>query len=75
MAEGARGPSEESSSARGGGPAGVDYGFGELLLAQAQGDLEGLRARGRPTARVTLDDEPVATIERLGAALGHASSA
>jgi glucose-6-phosphate isomerase len=32
------------------------YTFGELLAAQALGDLRALRSRGRPVARVTLDE-------------------
>jgi len=35
---------------------GAGYTFGELLAAQAAGDLEALRARGRPVARVTLSE-------------------
>jgi len=35
---------------------GADYTFGELLAAQAAGDLEALRGRGRPVARVTLSE-------------------
>lgn len=35
---------------------GAEYTFGTLLRAQAAGDLEALRARGRPVVRVTLDE-------------------
>jgi transaldolase/glucose-6-phosphate isomerase len=31
---------------------GQPFGFGELIAAQAEGDLEALRARGRPTLRI-----------------------
>jgi hypothetical protein len=33
---------------------GESFTFGELLAAQAAGDLQALRGRGRPVARVTL---------------------
>jgi transaldolase/glucose-6-phosphate isomerase len=35
---------------------GRPYTFGRLIAAQAAGDLAALRARGRPVARVALDD-------------------
>ena len=35
---------------------GRDFTFGRLLRAQADGDLEALRSRGRRTVRVTLDE-------------------
>ncbi|MGH3022295.1 MAG: glucose-6-phosphate isomerase [Gaiellaceae bacterium] len=35
---------------------GRDFGFAQLIRAQADGDLAALRERGRPIVRVTLDD-------------------
>jgi hypothetical protein len=40
---------------------GEPFTFGELLAAQAAGDLQSLRSRGRPVARVTLDELENAT--------------
>jgi hypothetical protein len=41
---------------------GMDYSFGRLIEAQADGDLEALRDKGRSAARLSLDD-----LERLAA--------
>jgi hypothetical protein len=35
---------------------GERYGFGTLFAAQSLGDLQALRGRGRPVARVTADE-------------------
>ena len=43
---------------------GKAFGFGTLIRAQAIGDLQALRGRGRPVARVTPDE-----LESL--AIGH----
>jgi hypothetical protein len=43
---------------------GKKFGFGTLIRAQAIGDLQALRGRGRPVARVTPDE-----LESL--AIGH----
>jgi hypothetical protein len=42
---------------------GESYGFGRLIGAQAEGDLQALRARGRPVVRI----EDWATLEELAA--------
>lgn len=46
--------------------------FGQVLAAQARGDFEVLRARGRRALRVHLSGDPAAGIERLDAAVAHA---
>jgi transaldolase/glucose-6-phosphate isomerase len=51
------------------------YGFGELLLAQAGGDLEALRARGRPAVRIELAGDPVAALDRLAEAVSVETAA
>jgi transaldolase / glucose-6-phosphate isomerase len=45
------------------------HGFGELLAAQADGDLEALRATGRPAERIVLAGDPAAALEELAGAL------
>ncbi|HEU4703987.1 MAG TPA: bifunctional transaldolase/phosoglucose isomerase [Conexibacter sp.] len=49
---------------------GQRYDFAALVRAQAIGDGTALRSRGRPFLRIELDEEPVAAIRRLAAALG-----
>ena len=51
------------------------YGFADLLLAQAAGDLEALRARGRPAVRVELEGNPAATLDRLAEAVSAEAAA
>jgi len=46
--------------------------FGQVLAAQARGDFEVLRARGRRALRVHLAADPVAGLERLDAAVARA---
>ena len=47
---------------------GAGYGFTRLKHAQAIGDLDTLRARGRPAERVTLaGDDPAAALRDLDA--------
>ena len=48
---------------------GAGYGFGDLLAAQADGDLAALRARGRPAVRVDLGPDPAKAVDRLAEAL------
>jgi transaldolase/glucose-6-phosphate isomerase len=43
----------------------TDYTFGELIRAQALGDLAALRQRGRRVLRVKLEREPSRTISKL----------
>jgi transaldolase / glucose-6-phosphate isomerase len=44
---------------------GTDYTFGRILRAQALGDLEALRQRGRPVLRVELGSDVLAGLDRL----------
>ena len=46
--------------------------FGQVIAAQARGDFEVLRARGRRALRVHLGGDPVAGLERLDAAVAAA---
>ncbi len=48
---------------------GEAYTFGVLADAQAQGDLEALQTAGRRVAKVELDPDVPAAIERLAAEL------
>jgi transaldolase / glucose-6-phosphate isomerase len=48
---------------------GAGYGFGDLLAAQAEGDLAAVRTRGLPATRLVLDGDPAVAIERLAEAL------
>ncbi len=48
--------------------------FGQVLAAQARGDFEVLRARGRRALRVHLAGDPGAGLERLDAAVAEALS-
>ncbi len=59
------------------GPAGAPlpipgrpWDFGQVLRAQADGDLEALRARGRRAARIELGADPAAEIAALAASVG-----
>ena len=45
----------------------ADHSFGTLIEAQANGDLEALRAHGRPAERVLLEGDPARAVERLAA--------
>jgi transaldolase/glucose-6-phosphate isomerase len=48
----------------------ADYGFGELIGAQADGDLLTLREHGLPAERVRLEGDPAQAIRELAAKLG-----
>ena len=48
---------------------GRPWDFGRVLSAQADGDLEALRARGRRAARIKLGSDPAAEIGALAAAV------
>jgi transaldolase/glucose-6-phosphate isomerase len=47
----------------------ADYGFGKLIGAQADGDLQTLREHGLPAERVRLEGDPAQAIRELGAKL------
>jgi transaldolase/glucose-6-phosphate isomerase len=51
------------------------WGFGEVLAAQAAGDLAALEARGRRVARVQLPKESLEGLRELGAAVDRALAA
>jgi glucose-6-phosphate isomerase len=44
---------------------GAGYSFGQLIAAQAAGDLQTLRAHGLPAERVQLEGEPAAAVRAL----------
>jgi transaldolase/glucose-6-phosphate isomerase len=48
---------------------GQPYSFGKLLAAQALGDLQSLRARQLPVARVDLEEDVLGGLDRLMAAV------
>ncbi|MHB8573051.1 MAG: glucose-6-phosphate isomerase [Candidatus Dormibacteria bacterium] len=49
---------------------GKDFTFGTLIAAQAEGDLESLRARGLQVARVTVGSDPAEVLQALAEAAG-----
>ena len=49
---------------------GRPWDFGQVLRAQADGDLEALRARGRRAARIVLGEDAAAEIAALAASIG-----
>lgn len=53
---------------------GAAYSFAVLWRAQALGDLEALRRRGRRVARAHLGGDPVAALRQLAAAVGAAGA-
>jgi transaldolase/glucose-6-phosphate isomerase len=54
---------------------GRPWGFGEVVAAQAGGDLAALEARGRRVARIHLEKETAAALRELGAAVDRALAA
>jgi hypothetical protein len=48
---------------------GRPWDFGQVLRAQADGDLEALRARGRRAARIACGADPAAEIAALAASV------
>jgi glucose-6-phosphate isomerase len=52
---------------------GQPFGFGVLLRAQAQGDLESLRAHGRPVIRIHMEHDLAGSLHRLTEAVRRAT--